>query len=138
MTRFAGMWFIIAIFAVSTGLLAQEQLPKKLDGVWSGIGSGSQHNSFGGPMSVMIEKQNPDGSIEGKMSFRGVNCEMNDDPIIGKFDGQILTLQITFRDRFPRAGCGRATFILKKGADGKFEGEIPGNINQIKARLAPK
>jgi len=32
MTRFAGMWFVIAIFAVSADLLAQEQLPKKLDG----------------------------------------------------------------------------------------------------------
>jgi hypothetical protein len=138
MTRFAGMWFIIAASAVSTGLLAQERLPKTLAGEWRGINIASRHNEIGGPMSVTIEKQNPDGSIEGKITFQTKACEVSDDPVTGKFDGQVLTLQIAFRERFPSAHCGRPQLILKKGADGRFEGEIPGSAIQLKASLAPK
>jgi len=138
MTRFAEMWFIIAVSAVSTGLLAQEPLPKSLAGEWRGNKTDSRHNAIGGPMSVTIEKQNPDGSIEGKMTFQTKSCEVNDDPVTGKFDGQVLTLQFAFRERFPNAHCGRPQLILKKGADGRFEGEIPGGAVGIKASLAPK
>ena len=138
MTRFAGIGFIIAILTVSTALHAQEQLPKTLDGTWSGR-FGPRHLPFSGPMSVTIEKQNSDGSIEGKMTFLGGrNCEANDTPINGQFDGQTLSLQVTFRNKFQNAGCGSTTFIIKKGADGHFDGGIPGNVDEFKVSLAPK
>jgi hypothetical protein len=133
------MCFIFAISTISTILLAQEQLPKMLDGTWNGVGMGSNRNRFSGSMSVTIEKQNPDGSIEGKWTILGhKQCEAIDETIAGQFDGQVLTLQGPWRDKFPNAGCGPPKFVLKKSADGRFEGGIPGHNNQIKASLAPK
>ena len=90
-------------------------------------------------MTVTIEKQGPDGSVEGKFIYlENKNCEATEDPITGQFDGQILTLQVMFRDKFPNAGCGRSRFVLKKNADGSFDGEIPGSSTEVKLRLAPK
>jgi hypothetical protein len=140
MIRRTGMWCIVGLLTIATGLLAQEQLPKKLEGIWNGVGHlGSRKGHIGGSLAVVIEKQNPDGSVEGKITHSGGrSCEMNDEPMIGRFDGNVLTMQATFRNRYPNAGCESVTWVLKKGKDNTFEGEIPGNINQMKAKLAPR
>ena len=87
-------------------------------------------------MSVTIDKQNPDGSIEGKMTASGQFCAMNDEPMTGRFDGTVLTLQASYRPLAPQASCGRATFVLKRSGSG-FEGEVPGSRLRLKVSLAP-
>jgi hypothetical protein len=139
MKIFPRIWLFLAILAVSTGLLAQEQLPKRLEGDWQGVSTDSRHNQLGGSISVTIEKQNSNGSIEGKMTYQGAKrCEATDGPMTGQYDGQVLTLHVTLNDKFPNAGCGRLRFVLRRNADGRFDGEVPGSNSQIKASLSPR
>ena len=138
MSKLVGMWFVVGILSVSTCSLAQEPLPKTLEGGWRAV-FGSKRVQVNGPMTVTIEKQGPDGSIVGRFTYLdNRNCEATEDPITGKFDGQTLTLQVMFRDKIPNAGCGRSRFVLTKNPDGSFEGEIPGSSTEVKVKLAPK
>jgi hypothetical protein len=105
---------------------AQDKLPAKLAGKWSGTTPG-KGTPFGGTWSVVIDKQNPDGTIEGKATWGGGQfCLMDNEPVTGKFDGNELTLVAQWRDKIPNANCGKATMVLKKKGN-DFEGGIPGS-----------
>jgi hypothetical protein len=130
----------IVLFSTLVGLatsgIAQSELPKSMQGSWSGI-SERGNVPLNGTLSVVIDKQNADGSIEGRMSASGNQCGMKDEPMTGRFDGAVLTLQSTWRPMVPQATyCARASFVLKKTGS-RFEGEIPGSKLRIKATLAP-
>jgi hypothetical protein len=125
---------ISVLLGLATTAVAQSELPKAMKGSWSGV---SERNTpFNGTMSVTIDKQNPDGSIEGKMTTSGQLCAMKDEPMTGRFDGTVLTLQAEYRPLVPQASCGKATFVLKRSGSG-FEGEIPGSRLRLKVSLAP-
>ena len=138
--RFSRMCVTLAMLAAPTVLFAQDQLPKKLEGSWDGVATGRGAGAHvGGPMSVTIEKQNPDGSVEGKLTFSGRFCAANDTPMTGRLEGEVLTLQVSLQSMMPNAGCSQSTkFVLHRGTDGAFVGEIPGSSQQIKVKLAPK
>jgi hypothetical protein len=141
MNRHTRKWLIAGTVCIATSVVAQEQLPKNLEGNWNGYANAksSRPNPIGGALSVVIEKQNPDGTIEGKMTYSGAQfCELKDDPMTGKFDGTVLTLQVTFRNKMPNAGCGPSRFVMNKDADGTFAGEIPNSPSRIRAKLAPR
>jgi hypothetical protein len=87
-------------------------------------------------MSVVIDKQNPDGSIAGRITASGQFCAMQDEPMTGRFDGNVLTMDATYRALVPQASCGKARFVLKRSGAG-FEGEIPGSPLRTKVSLAP-
>ncbi len=128
----------IVLVSLSLGLaasgVAQTELPKSMTGSWSGVTD--RNVPLNGTLSVVIDKQNADGSIEGKMNASGNVCGMKDEPLTGRFDGSVLTLQATWRPMVPQAVCGRASFVLKKTGAG-FEGEVPGSRLRLKATLAP-
>jgi hypothetical protein len=114
---------------------AQTELPKAMTGSWSGVGE--RNVPFNGTMSVAIDRQNPDGSIAGRMTVSGQLCWMRDEPMIGRFDGTVLTMEATYRPlEVPQASCGKATFVLKRSGSG-FEGEVPGSRLRLKVNLAP-
>jgi hypothetical protein len=114
---------------------AQTELPKAMSGTWSA--TSDRNVPFNGTMSVVIETQNPDGSITGRMTASGQYCGMKDEPMTGRFDGSVLTLTATWRALMPQATCaGRATFVLKRSGTG-FDGEIPGSKLRTKVSLAP-
>ena len=104
---------------------AQEQLPAAMNGRW--LGMGGQGAKQGGKMpidfawSIKITKQNPDGSIEGTMSYGGPQCSAKDAPMTGSFDGTELKFTAQLE---PKAQCGVQTFRMRK-AGGKhlFEGK---------------
>jgi hypothetical protein len=132
-----GLAFGLALLPIFPA--AQEPLPKAMAGTWTGtfIGKGGNPLSAGGTWTVVVEKQNPDGSIEGKVSWSGGRfCAMDNEPMTGRFDGSELTMKATFRNMMPNAGCTATTFVLKKGAGGKFEGGIPGASAQYRLTLA--
>ena len=127
---------LFLLLGLATSGIAQSELPKSMKGSWSGL-SERGNVPLNGTLSVVIDKQNADGSIEGKMSGSSNQCAMRDEPMTGRFDGSVLTLQATWRPLVPQAThCGRATYVLKKTGSG-FEGEIPGSRLRIKASLAP-
>ena len=96
-------------------------------------------SSFGGTWSVVIDKQNPDGTIEGKATWAGARyCTMENEPFTGRFDGTELTIVAQFRDKLPNGGCVKANLVLKRtGAGNEFEGEIPGSRDKYRLTLGP-
>ena len=135
------MWLLAGVAWIVSSAFAQEQLPRNLEGSWTGHGhaKSSRPVAVGGALSVVIEKQNSNGAIEGKMAYSGSSlCELIDDPITGTFDGTVLTIHVTFRNKFANAGCGPSSFVMNKNADGSFTGEIPNSPSGIKAKLAPR
>lgn len=134
--------YLLALLGASTIAIAQEQLPKAMAGTWDTTNQAAPAASgrivpSGGTWSVVIDKQNPDGSIAGKMTWSGSRlCEANNDPITGRYDGTELTIRGTLRDKFANAGCGRVRFVLKKSGAG-FEGGIPGAASPYRLTLKP-
>jgi hypothetical protein len=104
-------------------IAAQDKLPAKMSGKWNGVTQ--RGTPFGGNWSVVIDSQNPDGSIEGKATWGGGQlCAMNSEPFTGKFDGTQLTIVAQFRDMSPNAGCQKASLVLKKSGN-DFEAPFP-------------
>jgi hypothetical protein len=105
--------------------VAQEKLPAAMTGRW--IGFGGQGARQGGRIpvdfawSIKIAKQNPDGTIEGTLSYGGPQCSARDAPMTGTFDGTELKLAAQLE---PKVQCGVQTFRMRK-AGGKhlFEGK---------------
>jgi len=122
--------FLLGLLGTSMVVVAQQDLPNAMAGTWhttNAEAASGRYNPYGGTWSVVIDKQNPDGSIAGKMTWvGGRTCEASNDPITGRYDGIQLTIRGTLRNKFPNAGCGRVRFVLKKTGSG-FEGEIPGS-----------
>ena len=132
--------FLLGLLGTSMVVVAQQDLPNAMAGTWhttNAEAASGRYNPYGGTWSVVIDKQNPDGSIAGKMTWSGSRlCDANNEPITGRYEGTQLTIRATLRDKFANAGCGRVTFVLKKnGTD--FEGEIPGSSSGTKVTLKP-
>jgi hypothetical protein len=114
--------------------VAQAELPRAMSGTWSGV---SERNiPVNGSISVVIDKQETNGAITGRMTASGQYCAMKDEPMTGRFDGTVLRLEATYRALVPQASCRKATFVLKRTGTG-FEGEIPGSPLRTKVSLAP-
>jgi hypothetical protein len=115
---------------------AQDKLPAKMSGKWNGTFPG-KGTPFGGSWSVVIDRQNPDGTIEGKATWGGGQyCVMDNEPFTGKFDGAELTIVAQWRDKIPNAQCGKANMVLKKKGD-DFDGAIPGSRFRYLLTLSP-
>lgn len=130
--------FAVVLALLAGGLphaAAQDQLPAKMAGKWNGTTPG-KGTPFGGDWSVVIEKQEG-GAVEGKVTWVGRFCAIENEPFTGKFDGTTLTLAVEFRDRMPNAGCGKASLVLKKGSGSEFEGTIPGSRFNYQLTLKP-
>jgi hypothetical protein len=124
----------LLLAAVAHIAIAQTGLPKSMSGTWSGL---SERNiPLNGTMSVVIDQQNPDGTITGRITTSGQMCAMKDEAMTGRFDGNVLTMVATYRPLVPQASCGRARFVLQRSGAG-FEGEIPGSPLRTKVSLAP-
>lgn len=133
---------VLALLAgVAPDLPAQEKLPQAMAGKWSGVSRQGQagQSTFGGTWSVVIDKQNPDGTIAGKATWLGSrSCTMDNEPFTGNFDGTQLTIVAPFRDKIPNARCGKARLVLKRtGAGNDFEGDIPGSQDKYRLTLGP-
>ena len=135
MIRLGRSWVVAAAVSVAASVVAQEQLPKNLEGDWRITSTHGGQDS--GRLYASIEKQNPDGTIEGKMTYSGNRfCEFDDGPMTGKIEGNVLTLRVMLRNKFANAGCGETIFVMNKGSGGEFNGE--GNPDRIKVRLGPR
>ena len=140
------LWFqpaiVCALLAgVAPDEAAQDKLPQAMSGKWTGVARQGQagQTTFGGTWSVVIDKQNPDGTIEGKATWAGARaCTMDNEPFTGRFDGTQLTIVAPFRDKIPNARCGKARLVLKKtGAGNDFEGDIPASQDKYRLTLGP-
>jgi len=127
----------VVLFAgAAAGAAAQDKLPAKMSGTYSGTTPG-RGAPFGGNWSVVIDKQEADGSVAGKATWEGRQCTMDGEPFTGRFDGTELTIVAQFRDKMPNAQCPKARLVLKKGSGNEFEGTIPGSNLNYRLMLKP-
>ena len=109
--------FIVAFaWCLCSTAFAQEKLPKEM------VGTATAANMRGGSLvwSITIDSQEPDGSLKGKLSWRGTACSLIARPFTGTYhDG---TLEITADSHESR--CGLLKMSLKRGgtAEPTFEG----------------
>jgi len=105
---------------------AQDKLPAAMSGRW--IGMGGEGAKQGGRIpidfawSIKIARQNPNGTIEGTLSYGGPQCSAKDAPMTGTFDGTELKLTAQIE---PKVQCGVQTFRMRK-AGGKHLFEVKG------------
>ena len=105
---------------------AQDKLPAAMSGRW--IGMGGEGAKQGGRIpidfawSIKIARQNPNGTIEGTLSYGGPQCSAKDAPMTGTFDGTELKLTAQLE---PKVQCGVQTFRMRK-AGGKHLFEVKG------------
>ena len=102
-------------------------LPATLSGRWTVTASGflSSHT-----VTLSFEGQGQTGPVTGRVSFRGMDCGLLDEPLRGSWDGVDLRLETAQRAEVgaPReagnCGTARATFVLRRNpGDTRFEGE---------------
>jgi hypothetical protein len=101
---------------------AQEQLPTSLKGRWLGMGQQAGKTPIDFAWSIEITKQNPDGTLEGTMTYGAPMCKAKDAPMTGRYDGEQLIVSAELQ---PKAQCGVQTFRLKK-TGGKHLFEVRG------------
>ena len=132
---------VCAVLAgIAPNIAAQDKLPQAMSGEWSGVFRPNQvgQSTGGGTWSVVIDKQNADGTIEGKATWAGARyCTMDNEHFTGRFDGTPLTIVAQFRNKIPNGGCDlKATMVLKKTGSGKeFEGTIPNSRDRYRLTL---
>jgi hypothetical protein len=127
----------IIVLAVSPSVpLAQDKLPAKMSGTYNGTTPG-RGTPFGGNWSVVIDKQEADGSVTGRATWEGRQCVMDGEPFTGRLEGTELTIIAQFRDKMPNAQCPKARLVLKKGSGNDFEGTIPGSPLNYRLTLRP-
>ena len=76
--------------------------------------------SGGCDWSVKVEKQDPDGTIAGKLSFCGNYCNANNASMQGTYRDGTLVMNA---DRGPQ--CHNRPFELMKGKKHRFERVLP-------------
>ena len=117
--------FVVCLAVVSTAIptavYAADSLPPSMSGRWFGSGQTGQQRNF--EVAIVIEKQSPDGSVEGKLTRWGNGCGAKDEPFKGTFDGAVLKFKSMSRanvnSRLPNGVCGEDEYVLKLNADGK-------------------
>ncbi len=110
---------------VAVQAYAADPLPGAMSGRWFGNAQGGQQLNF--EVFVVIEKQESDGTIVGKVTRWGNGCGAKDEPLKGTFDGTNLKFRSMSRAnvnaRRVDGNCGEDEYSLKRSADGKsFEG----------------
>ena len=106
---------------------AAEALPKSMSGRWAVT---TPRGEVSNTWSIIIDKQDGKGAIEGRVTHYGITCGAKDEPMSGTFDGSVLILQSRLRPDVYSAraggncGSGKITWTLRKreGRD-DFEGE---------------
>ena len=115
------VWCAVIGLLPFTQTAAQEQLPTAMKGRWIGMGNQAGKIPIDFPWSIEITKQNPDGSIEGTMSYAGPQCSAKNAPMTGTFNGVQLIVTTELQ---PKMQCGRQSFRLNKsGGKHLFEGK---------------
>jgi hypothetical protein len=114
------------MIAVGSHTLAAEPLPKSMSGQWF---LARVRGQVSGDWSVVIDKQDDKGAIEGRLTHHGFNCGAKDEPMTGSFDGSVLRLvsklraNVNVKNPGRDCGSGKTTWTLNRQKNGSFEGE---------------
>lgn len=127
MWRSALTCILLVVFADRVLAQSGDRLPSKLSGRWTFTGP---RQTFINSVTIEIDGNGKLGPVTGRMTWRGVTCGAQDEPLTGTWDGSELRFASTLRanvnaDRMNgQCGDGKTTFLLKrKAGQAGFEGE---------------
>jgi hypothetical protein len=126
------MWkgTILTLAGASMAAIAAAQtddaLPGHLSGHWTLVGNRTSVNA----VSFDFEGSGKPGALGGKVTWRGVGCGAQNEPLTGTWDGRELRINMVLRanvnaDRM-KADCGdgKTTVVLtRKAGEKSFEGD---------------
>ena len=132
----------LAAFALAAALVSAASaqapanaLPGALSGRWTFLPAGGR--TFVDMWSARFDGTGAPGPVTGKLTWRGVNCGAQDEPLTGTWDGTELRFESVLRANANtqnlNGNCegGRAVWVLKrKPGSATFEGE--GSMNERK------
>lgn len=118
MRRFAEVLGIIMLVVSTSAALPADSdfsaLPKAMKGRWN------YDDRYTDRWSLVIDRINPDGTFEGKITFYGVNCQARNGSIL---NGRINAGEMTFSADFG-VRCQNVAFVLRKGSNHLLEGQL--------------
>jgi hypothetical protein len=103
---------------------AGDRLPGKLSGHWTYIGSRTYIN----PVTIVFDGDGAPGPVTGRLTWRGVTCGAQDEPLNGTWNGTELRFTAALRANVNvesmNAQCGDARFTLtRKPGEQGFDGD---------------
>jgi hypothetical protein len=128
-----------ALMTVAAAAHAVDPLPEAMSGSLMFHGAGGYSFS----LSLRVEKVQPDGAVEGKLTRSGQRCGAKDEPFNGTYDGTTLKFESLPRanvnTRVSGGTCnGTDAYVLKRSADGRaFEGLMTSNYGTFGVHVAP-
>lgn len=117
-----------AALVLSVPCLAQPAapLPGSLAGRWTFVGPG---RTIIDAWSIRIDGAGAPGPVAGRLTWRGVTCGAQDEPVTGTWDGAELRFEGTLRPNVNvqnangQCGSGRVAWVLaRKPGTSSFEG----------------
>lgn len=139
----SGRWILMAALLAAVVSPAQAQpapLPGALSGRWTAVPAGGRTviESF----SVRFDGTGAPGPVTGKLTWRGVNCGAQDEPLKGTWDGVELRFESHLRananTQIVNGTCGNARgewVLRRKSGSSTFEGEGLFNEGKIVVTL---
>jgi len=125
--RIATIAALAGVCAVTATAQSSDQLPGKLSGRWTVT---SPRGTFIDTVSFTFESNGTPGPVTGKLTFRGVSCGAQDEPLKGTWDGSELRFESTHRPNVNaqrmdgQCGTGKVIYVLRRNPREKtFEGE---------------
>lgn len=118
---------VLVVFADAALAQSGERLPGKLSGRWTFTGPSQ---TFINPVTLEFDGDGKPGPITGRLTWRGVTCGAQDEPLTGTWDGSELHFTSTLRANVNaqrmngQCGDGKTTYVLRrKPAEASFEGD---------------
>lgn len=135
---------LLLLFAFHAALAQPaDPLPGILSGSWTAM---TPRGAVIDKLSLTFDGNGQIGPATGRVTFRGINCGAQDEPMQGTWDGTELRFQATLRPNVNaqrmggQCGDGRATYVLRRKAGEKaFEGEgrFEGATNAVTITVSP-
>jgi hypothetical protein len=117
---------VLGVLVEAAFAQAGDLLPAKLSGRWTFVGPRTYINA----VSIEFDGDGRPGPIAGRLTWRGVSCGAQDEPLTGTWDGielrftAMLRANVNVQSMNGQCGEGQATFVLtRKRGERNFEGD---------------
>ena len=126
-------------FAGTVAAQTNDLLPHKLSGRWMARGP---NQTFINPVELTFDGDGKPGPVTGRVSWRGVTCGAENEPLAGTWDGRELRMTTTHRANVNvvrlngQCGDGKTTYVLvRKAGETGFEGQVTSTYSAATATV---
>ena len=145
MTQFARTCSMVSlltlvVFASGASAQAGDALPKRLSGRWMFQGPSQ---TFINPVELTFDGDGKPGALTGRVTYRGIGCGAENEPLTGTWDGRELRITATHRANVNtmrmngQCGDGKTTYVLmRKPGETGFEGQVTSSYSTATATMS--